>query len=219
MWQYVVYCSDTYTTGCSMHAKKRAKYAIYSVKRAKSHTLRMCIHSDTHACLTRMPDRLIMESVCPLHSGEIYNLFLQSFSYIFYKGFEKLINTGYPQDKCVILWWEMSFSRFEKRVRNFPAFLTAWETRNVPVSGCVVPKCHTWALRVHRRTVCKTRTVQKCTILSCNCHARGPIVNNLTGVPGEKGVENGVGPSSTTPANYRPLFLRHISTLCTWPWC
>ena len=45
--------------------------------------------------------------------------------------------------------------------------------------------------------------------LSC----QGPIVNNLTGVPGKKGVENGVGPSSTTPAKYRPLFLRHISTL------
>lgn len=37
-----------------MHAKKRAKYAIYSVKRAKSHTLHMCIHSDTPAYL--VPD-------------------------------------------------------------------------------------------------------------------------------------------------------------------
>lgn len=40
---------------------------------------------------------------------------------------------------------------------------------------------------MHRRTVCKTCAVQKCTLWSCNCHARGPIVNNLTGVQGEKG--------------------------------
>jgi len=162
-----------------------------------------------YTCISRawLPGRLTIEPDCLLHSGEIYNLFSQSFSYIFYKGFEKLINTGYPQDKCAILWWEMSFSRFEKRVRNFLTFWGWRETRNVPVSGRIVPKCHTWALRVHRRTVCKTCAVQKCTLWSCNCHARGPIVNNLTGVPGEKWRGKRGWPFTHRTHKIPPLFL------------